>query len=185
MNAFGNIPSHGRNLTGHESSFSEQSTVEVTLENARKCLREGNLLEAERAGEEMLQISPGSSSARLIMARVFQGLGENEKALSMAQAIEDISSLSASDQIEFHLTLGLALRSIGQLKASISKFQLAIEVDATDCRPYLHLANLMRLTDDSGQAARVVKKGIESCPRTEELEMFAHILADWPDTYRQ
>ncbi len=101
--------------------------------------------EARRELELLLQAEPGSAALQTLYAASCVGLGEHERAIGLYRELLVGSPADA----EAHLSIGHALKTLGQAEAAVASYQRA-----ADCRPdfgdaYWSLANLKtyRFTD--------------------------------------
>ncbi|CAM6119366.1 unnamed protein product [Calypogeia fissa] len=127
----------------------------------------GDLETARRGFEEILQIRPLSARAWQGLAVVMHKTGEDEEALKMLnEAVKTaVDSGQSKESINLRMLLGQLHTMQGDLDKAMELYQLVVEEDPQDYRPYLCQGLVYSIIGEEAEAEKYFRRYRKLCPK--------------------
>jgi len=123
-------------------------------------IQTNRLKEAQETAQTILRIIPDSAEVHLRLGRLQRIRGQ------LDQAIAHLSDAIANDPnlIEAYIELGKTYQKRRNLEEAIRVFQMGSKIDASDPRPYYHVAMALKTRKDYSGAEAMLKRAKKYAP---------------------
>ncbi|MBT3404183.1 MAG: tetratricopeptide repeat protein [Gammaproteobacteria bacterium] len=151
-------------LTELHAEFPDDS--EVSLYLGICCYKTGKLEESQLLLEAALEERPQSTRLRIVLGKVYEGLGEQQKLLQLLREDRD----NDAENFDVQLKLAIALDRAGEVIEAIEVLQAALALNSDSLKAHRLIAVLYESQGESEQATVHHKRVIELENRDEEPE---------------